>query len=50
MTEEKEKPKCSPLCGATKAYGRYARWWHHEPECPIRLAYRAAQRIAKGDK
>lgn len=27
---------CSPLCGATKAYGRFAKWWQHEPECPER--------------
>lgn len=26
--------ECVPLCRATNAYGRFAQWWHHEPECP----------------
>lgn len=30
-------PKCSPLCGATKAYGNNAEKWQHEPNCPVRL-------------
>ena len=35
----KPKPVCSPLCGASKAYGRFDKPWLHEPECPVRLAW-----------
>jgi hypothetical protein len=33
----KEAPKCVPLCGATKAYGKHVLWWHHQPQCPARI-------------
>jgi hypothetical protein len=35
----RREPVCAPLCGASKAYGRYHRWWHHEPQCPVRMAH-----------
>jgi hypothetical protein len=28
------EPRCSPLCGAEKAYGRFVKPWHHDPRCP----------------
>jgi hypothetical protein len=31
--------KCSPLCGAAKAYGRFVKWWQHEPQCPVRVEH-----------
>jgi hypothetical protein len=37
---KKEDHPCSPLCGASKAYGRYDRPWKHEPECPVRIAWK----------
>lgn len=33
-----DEPRCVPLCGATKAYGPYVKWWQHEPLCPVRIA------------
>ena len=27
---------CVPLCGASRAYGRFAKWWQHEPQRPAR--------------
>jgi hypothetical protein len=33
------KPPCAPLCGASKAYGRFDKPWLHEPECPVRIAW-----------
>jgi|ERR1035437_3916908 hypothetical protein len=31
---------CSPLCGASKAYGRFNDApWKHEPQCPMRVAW-----------
>lgn len=38
-----EAPRCAPLCGASKAYGRYDQPWKHEPECPVRLAWEASK-------
>lgn len=34
---------CSPLCGASKAYGRFDQPWKHEPQCPVRLEWEAAK-------
>ena len=36
-----DEPTCSPLCGASKAYGRFDQPWKHEPECPVRIAWEA---------
>lgn len=30
--------QCSPLCGASKAYGERVQPWHHEPQCPASSA------------
>jgi hypothetical protein len=38
-TAEGSEPKCVPLCGATKAYGSRVKWWHHEPQCPVRIVH-----------
>lgn len=27
---------CAPLCGASKAYGRFDAPWKHELQCPVR--------------
>ena len=40
-------PRCAPLCGASKAYGKYDQPWKHEPECPVRLAWHAQLRLDK---
>ena len=32
-----EAPICAPLCGASKAYGRYVKWWQHDHRCPCWL-------------
>ena len=34
-----DEPVCVPLCGAAKAYGRFDKPWHHEPYCPVRMAW-----------
>lgn len=39
-----EEPRCVPLCGASKAYGRYDQPWKHEPECPVRIAWEISKR------
>jgi hypothetical protein len=45
---------CVPLCGAAKAYGKYAKWWQHERECPARIAYvewmKSLQRTATAER
>jgi hypothetical protein len=28
--------ECVPLCGASKAYGRFVKSWHHDSRCPAR--------------
>lgn len=38
MSDER---KCVPLCGAAGAYGRFAKPWQHELECPVRQAWEA---------
>jgi hypothetical protein len=40
-------PECAPLCGASKAYGRFDQPWKHEPECPVRLAWEAEKVLQK---
>jgi len=37
----REDVQCVPLCGASKAYGRFDQPWKHEPECPVRIAWKA---------
>ncbi len=36
---------CSPLCSASKAYGRFAKPWQHEPQCPVRMAWAAEKDV-----
>ena len=38
IVEVRPEPQCVPLCGASKAYGPYVKWWQHEPLCPVRQA------------
>lgn len=45
-TDDQLEPRCSPLCGASKAYGRFDTAWKHESECPVRLAWEAARHRA----
>lgn len=48
MTETATSPPyCVPLCGASKAYGRYDQPWKHEPQCPVRMAWEAAKGIER---
>jgi len=35
--------RCVPLCGASKAYGRFDEPWKHEPQCPVRMAWEATR-------
>lgn len=28
--------RCSPLCGADRAYGPRVQWWQHDALCPRR--------------
>jgi hypothetical protein len=45
---ERREPECVPLCGASKAYGRFDQPWKHEPECPVRQAWEAERAAAGG--
>lgn len=36
---DKREVVCSPLCAASKAYGRFDKPWLHELECPVRIAW-----------
>jgi hypothetical protein len=38
-------PKCSPLCGATAAYGRFVKPWEHASMCPVRIAWENERRL-----
>lgn len=44
------QPVCSPLCGASKAYGRFDQPWKHEPECPVRIAWEKQKEAAREPK
>lgn len=49
------EPRCSPLCGAFRAYGREKAtrpesWWLHENGCPMRDHLRLAMVVeVRGD-
>lgn len=38
---------CAPLCGASKAYGKYDKPWRHEPQCPVRVAWEVEKGLLK---
>lgn len=38
-SSEEDPPICSPLCGASKAYGRSDEPWKHESLCPVHQAW-----------
>ena len=41
------QPVCSPLCGASKAYGRFDQPWKHEPQCPVRIEWEKQKEAAR---
>ncbi len=41
------EPRCVPLCGASKAYGRFVKPWQHERLCPVRVAWEAERKAAR---
>lgn len=37
---------CAPLCGASKAYGRFDKPWKHEHLCPVWIEWDAQRKYA----
>ncbi len=42
------RSNCVPLCGASKAYGRFDKPWLHEPQCPVRMEWEVTRKSPFG--